>query len=66
VACAFALAFLVRRGRALRPALAGALCLTAALLIWVAIVTPIDGHWAQQWQAAGALNVPKADKNAAA
>ena len=57
VACAFALAFLVRRGRALRPALAGALCLTAALLIWVAIVNPIDGHWAQ-WQAAGALNVP--------
>ena len=54
VVCAFVLAFLVRGGRALRPALAGALCLTAALLIWVAIVNPVN----TQWQAAGALNVP--------
>lgn len=45
VACAIVLAFLARRGRAIRPALAGALCLVAALLVWVAIVNPVNAHW---------------------
>ena len=54
VVCAFALAFLARRGRAFRPAMAGALCLVAALLIWVAIVNPVNAHW----QAAGSADVP--------
>jgi len=57
VVCAIVLAFLVRRGRAFRPALVGALCLVAALLIWAAIVNPVNEHWAQ-WQAAGARAVP--------
>src|ERR1043166_5060112 len=52
VVCAFVLAFLARRGRAFRPAVAGALCLVAALLIWVAIVNPAHA----QWQ--GASSVP--------
>lgn len=55
VACAFVLAFIVRRGRAFRPALVGALCLVAALLIWVAIVNPVN----TSWQAAGAAGVPE-------
>jgi len=54
VVCAFVFAFLVRRGRAFRPAVVGALCLVAALLIWVAIVNPVNAHW----QAAGSLDVP--------
>jgi hypothetical protein len=45
VACAIVLAFLVRRGRAYGPAVVGALCLVAALLIWVAIVNPTSGAW---------------------
>jgi hypothetical protein len=51
VACAIVLAFLARRGHAIRPALAGALCLVAALLIWVAIVNPVNA----QWQMAGSV-----------
>jgi hypothetical protein len=46
VVCAIVLAFLARRGRAVRPALIGALCLVAALLIWVAIVNPVNAQWA--------------------
>jgi hypothetical protein len=55
VACAVVLAFLVRRGRAYSPALVGALCLVAALLIWVAIVNPANAHW----QTATAGSVPE-------
>ncbi len=39
------LAFLVRGRRAFRPALVGALCLVASLLIWVAIVNPVSASW---------------------
>lgn len=45
VACAIVLAFLARRGRAVRPAMVGALCLVASLLIWVAIVNPVNPQW---------------------
>ena len=55
VVAAIGLAFLARHSRAVRPALAGALCFVAALLIWVAIVNPVNAHW----DAAGSLTVPE-------
>src|SRR5207244_2134739 len=55
VVAAIGLAFLARHSRAVRPALAGALCFVAALLIWVAIVNPVNAHW----DAAGSLTVPQ-------
>jgi len=45
IVCAIVLAFLARGTRAFKPALAGALCLVAALLIWVAAVNPTNAAW---------------------
>jgi hypothetical protein len=49
-----ALAFLVRRRRSFVPALVGAVALVAALLVWAAVVSPVNPHWA----AAGPGTVP--------
>jgi hypothetical protein len=49
-----ALAFLVRRRRSFVPALAGTLALVTALLVWAAVVSPVNPHWA----AAGPDRVP--------
>jgi hypothetical protein len=46
-----ALAWLMRGRRAFTPALVGALCLAAALLLWVAIVSPVNPHWSAAAQA---------------
>jgi hypothetical protein len=46
IVAAGALTFLVRGRRAFRPALVGALCLVAALLVWVAVVNPVNPSWA--------------------
>jgi len=54
IICAFAFAFLARGTRAFRPAVVGALCLVAALLIWVAIVNPTNA----QWQTASPSMIP--------
>src|SRR5262245_9308752 len=48
------LTLLVRRSRALRPALVAALCFIAALLILVAVVIPVDVHW----RPGGSLDIP--------
>ena len=41
----------MRGRRAFTPALVGALCLAAALLLWVAIVSPVNPHWSAAAQA---------------
>jgi hypothetical protein len=40
------LAFLVRRRRSFVPALVGAVTLVTALLVWAAVVNPVNPHWA--------------------
>ena len=55
VAAAIVLAFLVRGRRAFVPAATGALCLIAALLIWVAVVSPVNAAW----QAASPAALPE-------
>jgi hypothetical protein len=49
-----ALAFLVRNRRSFVPAVVGTLALVTALLVWVAVVSPVNPHWA----AAGPDTVP--------
>jgi hypothetical protein len=49
-----ALAFLVRGRRSFVPAIAGTVALTAALLLWFLVVSPVNAHWA----AAGPGAVP--------
>jgi hypothetical protein len=51
ILCATALAWLVRGRRAFAPALVGGLCLVASLMLWVAIVSPVNPHWAAAAQA---------------
>lgn len=54
VVAVLVLTLLVRRSRALRPALVAALCFVAALLILVAVVIPVD----VQWRPGGSLDAP--------
>jgi hypothetical protein len=49
-----ALAFLVRKRRSFIPALVAAVAMVVALLVWVAVVSPVNPHWA----AAGPHTVP--------
>ena len=49
-----ALAFLVRKRPSFIPALVGALALVTALLVWAAVVSPVNPRWA----AAGPGTVP--------
>lgn len=51
---AAALAFLLRGRRSFIPALTGAIALAVALLVWVAVVSPVN----PQWAAAGTTSVP--------